>query len=221
MNYIQIAIDGPAGAGKSTVAKLLSKRLDFIYIDTGAMYRAITLKAINMKVDLNEEDQFDFLEQTSFTYTGSTLLMDGKDISGAIRGNEVSSNVSMVSSHYCVREKLVDIQQQMAKNRSVVMDGRDIGYVVLPDAKYKYYVTASIKERASRRYKDNLNRGIKGDLDAIEKDIERRDYLDQTRAHNPLKPAEDAIIIDTSDLSITQVVEFIAKKIREGENHGF
>lgn len=217
MNYIQIAIDGPAGAGKSTIAKLLSDKLGYIYIDTGAMYRAITLKAINLGIDLNNEEEFNFLDSTSFDYDGNNLLMDNCDISGAIRGNEVSSNVSMVSSHYNVRQKLVSIQQGMAKNKNVVMDGRDIGYVVLPNAKFKYYVTASIEERARRRYLDNLSRNIKGDLKAIEKDIERRDYLDQTRAHNPLKPAEDAIMIDTSDLSIEQVVEFIAKKIREGE----
>jgi len=217
MKQTQIAIDGPAGAGKSTVAKLLSKQLNFIYIDTGAMYRAITLKAIELKINLEDESKFTFIDNTRFEFIDSKLYMDGLDVSEEIRTSEVAKNVSLVSSHLLVREKLVKMQQIMAENLNVVMDGRDIGYVVLPNAKYKYYITASIKERAKRRHLDNLDRGIKSDLSKIEDEIEKRDHFDSNRLHNPLKQAKDAILIDTSDLSITEVVKFIAEKIREDE----
>ncbi|PAT01019.1 cytidylate kinase [Candidatus Izimaplasma bacterium ZiA1] len=217
MKQTQIAIDGPAGAGKSTVAKLLSKQLNFIYIDTGAMYRAITLKALELNINLEDESKFTFIDNTRFEFINSKLYMDDLDVSEEIRTSEVAKNVSLVSSHLLVREKLVKMQQVMAENLNVVMDGRDIGYVVLPNAKYKYYITASIKERAKRRHLDNLDRGIKSDLSKIEAEIEKRDHFDSNRLHNPLKQAKDAILIDTSDLSITEVVKFIAEKIREDE----
>jgi cytidylate kinase len=221
MNYIQIAIDGPAGAGKSTIAKLIAEHLNYIYIDSGAMYRAITLKAINLGIDLEDEGRYGFVKDTEFRFLNGTLFMDGQDVSHEIRENDVSNNVSLVSSFLFVREELVKAQQALARNHNVVMDGRDIGYKVLPNAKYKFYLTASIKKRAERRNIDNIERNIKSDLKVIEKEIERRDFLDTTRKYSPLKAADDAVIIDTSDLAIDQVVKMITDKIMEDEKNGF
>jgi len=215
LNYIQIAIDGPAGAGKSTIAKLIADKLNYTHIDTGSMYRAITLKAIILNIDLADENSYGFVDDTTFKFINNEIYMDGKNVSSEIRGNDVSNNVSLVSSHLYVRERLVKAQYDMAQNFNIVMDGRDIGYNVLPDATYKFFLTASIETRAKRRHMDNLNRGIKSDVERLQKEIKRRDHLDQTRKHSPLKPAEDAEIIDTSDLSIDQVVNLITGKIRE------
>ncbi len=217
MKNIQIAIDGPAGAGKSTIAKLIANNLNYIYIDTGAMYRAITLKAMNLNVDLEDERSFDFVKKTKFKFINTNLFMDGTDVSEEIRETKVSNHVSLVSSYYSVRQDLVRMQQKMAKRHSVVMDGRDIGYKVLPDADYKFFLTASIKQRAQRRHLDNLERKIESDIFTIEIEIERRDYLDTTRVHSPLKSADDAIKIDTSDLTIEEVVALIIKTVREEE----
>ncbi len=221
MNYIQIAIDGPAGAGKSTIAKLIAEHLNYIYIDSGAMYRAITLKAINLGIDLEDEHKYGFVKETNFKFLNGTLFMDDVDVSHDIRENNVSNNVSLVSSYFFVREELVRAQQVLAENHNIVMDGRDIGYKVLPDAKYKFYLTASIKKRAERRNLDNKERNIKSNLEIIEKEIKRRDFLDSTRKCSPLKAADDAVIIDTSDLSIDQVVKLITDKIMEDEKNGF
>ena len=215
MNHIQIAIDGPAGAGKSTIAKLIAKKLNYIYIDTGAMYRAITLKAMNLNIDLNDENSFNFVKNTKFKFINTLLFMDGVNVSKEIRETKVSNHVSLVSSHLSVRTNLVKMQQKMAKKHSVVMDGRDIGYKVLPNADFKFFLTASIKKRAERRYLDNLERKIESNLFTIEIEIERRDYLDTTRIHSPLKPADDAIEIDTSHLTIDEVVALIIKTVRE------
>lgn len=213
--YTQIAIDGPAGAGKSTIAKLIADKLQYTHIDTGSMYRAITLKAKRLGISLEDESMFTFVDDTVFQFVDSKLHMDGKDVSDAIRKTDVSNNVSIVASHLYVRERLVAIQYNMAQVDNVVMDGRDIGYNVLPNAPYKFFLTASIETRALRRFKDNEKRGIERDLHLIEKEIVRRDNFDQTRKHSPLKPAEDAEIIDTSDLTIVEVVALITGKIRE------
>ena len=217
MNYIQIAIDGPAGAGKSTIAKLIAKNLDYIYIDTGAMYRAITLKAMNLDIDLHDERLFDFVKETKFEFIDGLLVMDGINVSHEIRETRVSNHVSLVSSYFSVRSDLVKMQQQMAEKHNVVMDGRDIGYKVLPDAEFKFFLTATITKRAERRHLDNLERKIASDIFNIEIEIERRDYLDTTRRHSPLKAADDAIVIDTSDLNIEQVVMIITQRVREEE----
>ncbi len=215
MSRTQIAIDGPAGAGKSTIAKLVAQLFDFTYIDTGAMYRAITLKAMQQNVELNDEDAFDFLDQTTFDYKDGVLFMDNEDVSKAIRSREVSNNVSLVSSHKSIRLTLVDRQQKIAENKSVVMDGRDIGYNVLPNADYKFYLTANVETRAKRRFLENAQNGIHIPLEDLKKEIMARDDFDTNRAITPLKPAEDAIIIDTSDMPIEDVVKTIEAKVRE------
>jgi len=217
MKTLQIAIDGPAGAGKSTIAKLVANLFDFTYIDTGAMYRAITLKAMNNSIDLYDESAFDFIDQTRFDYKENNLFMDNVDVSEAIRSREVSNNVSLVSSHLIVREKLVNQQRALANNLNVVMDGRDIGYHVLPNADFKFFLTADVETRAKRRFRENLKRGIHIPLKELEKEIMTRDDFDSNRKHSPLKPAEDAIIIDSSEMTISEVVKFIETKVREEE----
>ncbi|MFW5838508.1 MAG: (d)CMP kinase [Bacillota bacterium] len=217
MNQIQIAIDGPAGAGKSTIAKLVAKAFNFVYIDTGAMYRAVTLKAMRLGVKLDDDTAFGFIDDTTFEYHDGNLYMDGKDVSEDIRTRDVSNNVSLVSSHLTVRNKMVKIQQELSKNLNVVMDGRDIGYNVLPNATFKFFLTANVETRAKRRHKENLERNIHTSLEDIKKEIIARDHFDTNRIHTPLKAANDAIIIDTSDMSIDEVIETIKAKVREDE----
>jgi cytidylate kinase len=210
-------VDGPAGAGKSTIAKLVARELGYTYIDTGAMYRAVTLKALNKQVDLEDEDAFSFIKDTTLSFKDGHLFMDGKDVSHDVRKTEISNNVSLVSSYLSVRQALVSIQQQIAENHNIVMDGRDIGTNVLPQATYKFFLTASIEERAKRRHEDNIQRGIESNIKQLLEEITRRDYLDTTREHSPLRPASDARIIDTSHMSIDDVVHLITTTIREVE----
>lgn len=225
MKHYALAIDGPAGAGKSTVAKMVAKRLNYTYIDTGAMYRATTYKAIKLKIDLNDPSAFTFLEDTEMTFRDGVLFMDGVDMTEKIRTHQVSNNVSVVASHIPVRNRLVEIQQRIARSSNVVMDGRDIGTVVLPDADLKIYMTASVEERARRRHEENISLGIDSDYEKLIKDIERRDRIDSSRAYNPLKQAQDAIYLDTSDLDILAVADKIHRMFvdiidRKGEEHG-
>lgn len=222
-----LAIDGPAGAGKSTVAKMLAERLGYVYIDTGAMYRAATYKALKLKVELNDPEAFGFLQDTDMTFVDSVLYLDGENVGASIRSAAVTSSVSIVASHIKVRNQLVSIQQQIARDADVVMDGRDIGTVVLPDADLKIYMTATVEERARRRHEENLANGRESDLLKIQKDIERRDRIDSTRIYNPLKQAEDAVYLDTSHLDIKAVADTIydmftkitSGDIVKGENH--
>ncbi|HAQ57111.1 MAG TPA: (d)CMP kinase [Acholeplasmatales bacterium] len=222
-----LAIDGPAGAGKSTVAKMLAERLGYVYIDTGAMYRAATYKALKLRIDLNDPDGFGFLADTDMTFVDSILYLDGENVGQSIRSAAVTTSVSIVASHIQVRNQLVAIQQEIARNADVVMDGRDIGTVVLPDADLKIYMTATVEERARRRHEENLANGRDSDLLKIQKDIERRDRIDSTRIYNPLKQAEDAVYLDTSHLDIKAVADTIyvmftkitSGDIVKGENH--
>ena len=220
MKVTQIAIDGPAGAGKSTIAKHVAKALNYTYIDTGAMYRAITLKALNKGLELSDDSVYSFIDDTLFEFKDGKLYMDHTDVSNDIRTRNISNNVSLVSSHLTVREKTVKRQQVLAKNLNVVMDGRDIGTHVLPEADYKIFLTASVETRARRRYKENLERGIHSTLEDLQKEIEARDHFDTTRQHSPLKAAHDAIVIDTSTMSIEDVIGTIMKLVREDEPHG-
>lgn len=217
MNYQAIAIDGPAGSGKSTVAKIIAKELGFTYIDTGAMYRAITLKALNLKIkDLGDENNYTFIKDTTLDFVDSKMTMDGIDVSKEIRTEEIVKNVSLVSSLKYVRVALVDLQRQMAKRCNVVMDGRDIGTNVLTDADLKIYLTATVDVRAERRYLEQKEKGISNmTFEEVKADLIRRDTYDSTRKHNPLRKADDAIELDTSGLSIEEVVNKITHLFKE------
>jgi len=220
MSYHALAIDGPAGAGKSTIAKLLAEKLNFTYIDTGAMYRATTYKAISLEVDLSDPNSFSFLDDTEFIFKNGELYMDGVNMTRLNRSKEVSDQVSLVASHIPVRNKLVALQQTISKDNHVVMDGRDIGTVVLKHAELKVFLTASVHVRAMRRHEELKNNGRDVTVEQLEEEIKKRDLFDSSRAYNPLKKAVDAIEIDTSDKTINQVVDLIYNKyieIIEGE----
>ncbi|MBO1306761.1 (d)CMP kinase [Enterococcus sp. 669A] len=220
MKKIAIAIDGPASSGKSTVAKILAKDFHFIYVDTGAMYRAVTYLAIQHQVAFDQEDQLVELTKNypiSFEQTGNGQLVfvDNQDITEKIRQADVTAAVSEVSAHGKVRQQLVCIQQKLAEAGGVVMDGRDIGTTVLPNAEVKIFLVASVEERAQRRYKENLEKGMASDFESIKEAIAQRDYLDSHREVSPLVQADDAVKIDTTGLSIDQVVAKIQGVIQE------
>jgi len=215
MVVIQIAIDGPAGAGKSTIAKLLADKLDFIYIDTGAMYRAIALAALEQGLALEDGESLALLAaQTKLELTrgpsgGQQVFLNGRNVSEEIRSPLISQKVSLVASHQGVREALVEKQQEMAAQKDVVMDGRDIGTVVLPGAEVKIFLTASLDERARRRYEELKEKGYVGTLSEIKTDVEKRDELDRNRIVSPLRVAPDAVYLDTTDYSLEQVSQQI------------
>ncbi len=216
----QIAIDGPAGAGKSTVAKALSERLNINYMDTGAMYRTVALAMIRKGVDLSDREQIlsvldDLHIEVVYENRVQKVLLNGEDVSGSIRTPEVSMGASTVAVVPEVRIKLVELQRETAERFDIVMDGRDIGTYVLPDAKVKFYITASSRERARRRARDLDAQGIAYDLDELEKEIIKRDEQDMNREFAPLKVAGDAIYLDTSNMSIEEVIDFTAGKVRE------
>ncbi|MCT4585421.1 MAG: (d)CMP kinase [Peptostreptococcaceae bacterium] len=215
MQRIVIAIDGPAGAGKSTIAKLISKDLNLIYIDTGAMYRAVTLMALENKI--NEEDVKSLLyliKNTQISFKDNKLYLNDICKEDDIRTNEVSSNVSKYAAIKEVREILVEKQRDMAKEYSVIMDGRDIATHVLVDANYKFYLTASPKIRGERRYKELIEKGENISLEKIIEDIKKRDFDDMNREVSPLVKAKDAILVDTDNMSISEVVKNIIGYIK-------
>lgn len=218
MKVFHVAIDGPAGSGKSTISQLIAKKLNWTHIDTGAMYRAVTLWAINNKINLNNEAEYKFLEDITISYQNEKILLEGVDVSQEIRSEEVTNNVSLVSSFLYVREKMVSLQQKAAIGLNVVMDGRDIGTVVLPDANLKVFLTANVEERAKRRYAENIAKGKVDNIDSVIEDIIVRDKKDSTRKESPLKIADDAIELDTTYLTIDEVVEKIILMIEQKEN---
>lgn len=214
MKNFNIAIDGPAGAGKSTIAKKIAKRLGFIYVDTGAMYRAMALYFIRNNIKAEESEKIEeackHIDITIEYRNGEQLvILNDENVNGLIRTEEVGKMASASSVNITVRLKLVELQQSLAKKENVIMDGRDIGTYVLPNADLKIYLTASTRERARRRWLELKEKGIEADLDEIEKDIMERDHRDMTRDFAPLKQAEDAILLDSSDMTIDQVVEKI------------
>lgn len=216
MKKIQIAIDGPAGAGKSTIAKIVAEALRFTYIDTGAMYRAVTYKAMKENIQLHDAEAIEkMLEQTAITLKpseqGQLVFVDGQDVSQAIRSNEVTANVSEVAAHANIREILVAMQQKLAADGGVVMDGRDIATHVLKDAELKIYMSATVEERAHRRFLDNERRGIPSTIESLQKEIALRDKLDSEREASPLIQAEDALFLDTTHLSIDEAAQEILK----------
>ena len=217
MKTYSIAIDGPAASGKSTAAKGVAKALDFLYLDTGAMYRAITLYMIEKGLDTrSEEDAKSILDEVTMREDkNGHIFLNERNVTERVREEDVTKLVSYACAHKAVRERLVALQREMAKGESVVMDGRDIGTVVLPDATLKVYQVASVESRAKRRYLEELSKGKEASLDEIQKDIERRDYIDSHREHSPLRKAEDAILLDTSDLTIQEEIDAILSLFRE------
>ena len=214
---ITVAIDGPSSAGKSTVAKGVAKELGFVYVDTGAMYRCVTLYALEKGVDCqNDEEVCKLLPEVNIELCiGGKVLLNGKDVTFDIRPQPVVDNVSYIAANKGVRLFLVELQRAMAKDVSIVMDGRDIGTYVLPNADVKIFQVASVKERAKRRYLENISKGIECTLEAVKKDLERRDYIDSHRDFAPLSKAKDAIEVDTSFLTIEESIKTIVKIIKE------
>ncbi len=215
---MNIAIDGPAGAGKSTIARRVAKEKGYIYVDTGAMYRAIGLYFMNEGVDVeNDAAVFEALAaiQVEIRYESGEqqVYLNGKNVSKEIRQEAVGNMASRVAARQAVRDKLLDLQRNLASTQDVVMDGRDIGTFVLPDAELKIYLTASVDTRAKRRYQELVEKQMPADLEEIKRDIEARDYQDMHRAIAPLSQAEDAYYLDSSDMTIDEVVTEIIKKI--------
>lgn len=218
-----IAIDGPAGAGKSTIAKMVAEELEMIYVDTGAMYRAIALWTAGEDISPEDagaiESRLDNVNVTIDHEDGRQIvLLNGEDVTDSLRTEETGRRASFVSKHKCVREKLVSLQQELAESRRVIMDGRDIGTKVLPDAVLKIFLTASARVRAERRFKELQEKGVECDFDTILEDIKNRDHADETRKESPLKPAEDSIRLDTSDMSQDEVASEIIRLYRKLQN---
>ncbi|MCR4911949.1 MAG: (d)CMP kinase [Bacilli bacterium] len=218
---VTVAIDGPAAAGKSTVAKLVAKKLGYVYIDTGAMYRAYTWYCMEKGVDCQDHDAcINFVGEVSIVLKeDGAVLCNDIDVTRAIREPRVSGNVSYIASYKEIRLFLVDQQRKMAESNSVIMDGRDIGTYVLPNADVKIFQIASVETRAKRRYDENISKGITCTLEEIEEDVRKRDYIDSHRDFAPLTCAEDAITLDTSNMSIEEVVDaiinIIDKRLKE------
>lgn len=216
----RIALDGPAGSGKSTVAKILAKKMGIEYLDTGAMYRAVTLYFSQKMVSLDSMPAVEeALKAITIDFEGGKVLLNGEDVSEAIRLPEIAAKVSAVSAIKIVREAMVAQQQCMASKKSIVMDGRDIGTVVLPDTAYKFYLTASIDARAKRRFDEMQAKGIDVSFEEIRADIKRRDDFDMGREESPLRQAEDAILIDTTNLEIDGVVSTLMTHIERIAKH--
>ena len=211
-----IAIDGPAAAGKSTVAKQVAKILNCVYIDTGAMYRAITWYALSKGVDPKDEEKVTALlpEIDLSLHLDGKVVVNDQDITKEIRTTEVADNVSYIASYKKIRLHLVELQRKMSKNVSVVMDGRDIGSYVLPHADVKIFQVASVETRAVRRYKENLEKGINCSIEEIEENLRKRDYIDSHREFAPLKKAEDSFVLDTSNMTIDEAVNAIIKIVK-------
>ncbi|MFC4712357.1 (d)CMP kinase [Planococcus dechangensis] len=219
-NAIQIAIDGPAAAGKSTIAKIVAEKLGYVYIDTGAMYRAITLKALNAGINMaSNEEAGVLLADTEIDLIpiegGQKVLLDGEDVSEAIRSQYVTKAVSEMAAHELVRRRMVELQQKLAEGRGVVMDGRDIGTHVLPAAALKVFMSASVEERARRRFEENKKRNITTPLEELQAEIAQRDKMDSEREVAPLQQAQDAVYLDTTSLSITEAAAAIMKLAEE------
>lgn len=208
---ITVAIDGPAGAGKSTIAKIIGKKFNLMYINTGSMYRAVTLKALENNISAEEVDKLlVMIDGMDMHFENDELILNGENINSLITMPNISKNVSAYASIREVRERLVNLMRKMALKYSVIMDGRDIGTVVLKDANFKFFLTASPEERADRRYKELMGKGVEVNYDEILQDIIKRDYLDSNRKVDPLRKAEDAIEIDTTGIGIMGVVEKIS-----------
>ena len=214
MKEFIVTVDGPAGSGKSTIAKIIAKKYGFTYLDTGAMYRMIALYALENSIDLQDSKAIEtMLKNTKLDIVGNQFFLNGKDVSDEIRTPRVSAIVSPVSAIKEVRVKLVDLQREISKGKSVILDGRDIGTVVFPSGDVKIYLVASPEERAKRRLKEYEEKGVEADYESVLASIKERDFIDSTRKESPLKKAEDAHEIDSSTMSIDEVVEVISKYV--------
>ena len=218
-----IAIDGPAGSGKSTTSKLVAKKLGISHLDTGSMYRAITVHFIKNNYSLDDIDVSSVMDSIELEISDSSdkesVFLNGEDVTDKLRSNEVSRLVSDVSSIKEIRAKMVEIQRSISSNKSIVIDGRDIGTVVFPDAKFKFFITASIESRAQRRFNELKDSDLNITLEQIEEDIRLRDHFDSTRENSPLKKAEDAIIVDTTHLDISGQVNMILEIINNNQEN--
>lgn len=211
-----IAIDGPAGSGKSTVARAIAEEMRITYIDTGAMYRAVALQVLRRKIDLEDGISLKaMLRETDIDFVDGKIYLDGEYVEQEIRGTQVTQKVSPVSAIASVREAMVDKQREIAARRDCVLDGRDIGTVVFPRADVKIFLTADVAVRAKRRMQENLDKGIEADYEEIKRSMKQRDLADSTREHSPLKKAEDAVEIDTSDKTVAEICRAIIQIIQE------
>ncbi len=215
MDNFVVAIDGPAGSGKSSVSKEIASRLGFTHIDTGAMYRAVTLYALRLGINLDDEASYSFVNDLDIIYKDGKTYLNGKDVSKEIRSQEVTNHASLPARINAVRDRMVYFQRESLKNGKVIMDGRDIGTVVAPNANLKVFLTASPEVRALRRCKENALKGIESNYDIILKEIIERDRKDSTRKIAPLKQANDAILVDTTNLGIEEVINKIIELINE------
>lgn len=213
---IRIAVDGPSGAGKSTIAKAIAKKLCIDYIDTGAMYRAVGYKMLQEGIAMDDIPAIaEMLKKTEIDFSGGNIYLDGENINDRIRTEEISKQASDCSALGIIRAKLTEQQQKMGEKKSVIMDGRDIGTVVFPEAEFKFYITATAEERASRRYKELIAKGEDVTYEKVLADIKQRDYNDSTREINPLKKADDALELDTTEMGIEEVIDFISKEMNK------
>ncbi|MBS6023361.1 MAG: (d)CMP kinase [Paeniclostridium sordellii] len=215
MKNLVIAVDGPAGAGKSTIAKIVADKLNINYIDTGAMYRAITYKVLTNNIDINDENAIvEVAKNSDIDFKDNNIYLDGKILKEEIRTPQVSHNVSNIAQIKDVRHLMVDVQRDIGNKSSVILDGRDIGSYVFPNADYKFYLVASPEERGKRRYKELIKKGYETTLDEVINDVIRRDEIDSNREFAPLVKAKDAIEIDTTGKNIDNVVESVISKIK-------
>lgn len=215
MENLIVAIDGPAGSGKSTIAKLIAKKYNFTYIDTGAMYRMITLYLLQQNIDFEDLKEIENVlnNHINLDMKENKFFLNNKDVSQEIREPIISENVSKVASIKIVRDNLVSLQRKIASNKNVILDGRDIGTVVFPNAQVKIFLIASVEERANRRYKEFLEKNISISYEEVLKSLKERDFIDSTRKESPLVKAKDAIELDTTNLNLQEVVDFISSKI--------
>ncbi len=211
----KIAIDGPSASGKSTIAKILANKLKFMHVDSGQMFRAITVLALNLKINLANEEEYSFLNNLTLSFKNNSIFANGTDLTDATHTPEIDKNVSLVSSLKCVRKFVLNTLTKIIANENVVMDGRDIGTVVMPDADLKVFLTASVETRAERRFLENQMKNIHTPLQEIEEDLRARDFKDSNRKIAPLKQAADAVFLDTSHLTIEEVANQIESLYKE------